>query len=320
MKEDRYINVPKSYQEFCHFFSNDNDGVNLIFKMKDHLLSDTRKLHSDYISNNLSQKPEYLCEYIFETIIKQPSTKIIHRHAEAHSCAALESMRRILTALCTNENDPWRLGHAALFYDLLFDYIDLLTWHASLVEQVNYVSHMHRLYRVTTYETYLAACQIFLSVCDTNLIGGPALRSTSIFLLRNSLENRIRRVIGIDSIEKKKDGSPVIRTAIPECLKILKKYSNEIQWPVSICILEKIQKWSNTYVHRALTGYVWQNEWAIHYCAPLFTPENFAGKHSIYGSVQMKKETYFNMQNEFKKSIGEENTVKFLKTPEVILT
>ena len=111
----------------------------------------------------------------------------------------------------------------------------------------------------------------------------------SVFTLRQSLELKFRKVLGLIYIHDKNGTSAKIKHEyIPE---FLEKNLTELEVNYdSINGVIKIYKWTNSTIHTGIIPYIWELDFALDYCSNLFTPDESSsnGYWSIHSSVKIK--------------------------------
>lgn len=153
---------------------------------------------------------------------------------------------------------------------------------------------------------YLLAESIFEKNLKEKHISTDVIRPTSIFLVRQAIESRIKRILGIKSIYTKQGSVPKIRNEF--YFSFLKKHSKQIEIPIDITVLEKIYSWTNIYIHYSIVPPLWKMEWAIRICGIFFKEYKDENSFHIYGGVKVSKELWKNMRQSLKSSIVEYNT------------
>jgi len=101
----------------------------------------------------------------------------------------------------------------------------------------------------------------------------------SIANLRVGIELKLRKLFGASAICKKSDGSlyPIKVTTI---LDFLKKHEKNIDFPIPISNLIRINNWSNIFIHSGKKDFVWIPVFVHHYLNPMFCRRCVKIKHS----------------------------------------
>lgn len=203
-------------------------------------------------------------------------------------------------------------------YNLIIDYFEVIQYLEILHEKspekqifINRNIPSNILFRYT----YLMANGLL----DTS---NPAYYSNLAYLIRDSLEIRIKNALGI--LEIKNNDLPCKITSDVFVNFICK--SKKIQMPTSIKkeILRKIFIWANYHIHLGVVLYSWQCLLILDYIRPLFEIGETEHQISIYGSISMEKKYYQEqLQNDLvqylKKSGNNVTNIVLLKSPECML-
>jgi hypothetical protein len=101
----------------------------------------------------------------------------------------------------------------------------------------------------------------------------------SIFLLRQAIEIKIGEMLNIGAIQTN-DNKPV-KVTTDKFISLLSE--DNFVLPVKKSIIEKIDTWTNAYIHLGIVDYFWKVEFAQEILNPLFSlvPKPFA-KESYY--------------------------------------
>lgn len=144
------------------------------------------------------------------------------------------------------------------------------------------------------------------------------------FLLRDSLELRVRNALGIIDIAKA-DGTPA-KIANGDFVDFIFENENIKIPKLNKALIKKIFEWCNFHIHRGIVLYEWQLVLSYEYVQPLFQRGETSTQMSIYGSVQMSKEYYKNqLASDLEKFLVEKNPdnegikVKIMDKPEALL-
>ena len=152
--------------------------------------------------------------------------------------------------------------------------------------------------------------------------GHFAIRPTSIFLIRQAIEIRIKNGLGIDIITEK--SGKLVKLPVEVLLQILEKVQKNnpqsIDFPIKISILKKIIKWSNYYIHGGFSPFLWDIVWAQHILKPLFSRGSYKKWHSRYGAIKITKGCYDSIDKMIKKLMNRKDIVVHRQAhPEAII-
>lgn len=167
-------------------------------------------------------------------------------------------------------------------------------------------------------EPFDAAQLILRESLEKNRRGSYAFRPSATFLLRQSLELRLKNMFSV-SLAMKKDGT-VIKFPGYAFIDIIRNHPNEIDFPIAPAILDRIHEWTQYYIHGGFRPFVWTIEWAYYLLAPLFQGGSSIDTKSIYGAVKIKKSLWNQIDNEVlgviaASSRGDKKDIKIIKSP-----
>ena len=153
-----------------------------------------------------------------------------------------------------------------------------------------------------------------------NCIGDFVIRPTSIVLLRQAIEIRLKNAFGINVITY--ENGTILKIPGNFLLEIIKTApEGAIKFPIKLCILRKIHEWTQYYIHGGFIPYLWEIEWAFVILNPLFSVGTDGKTFSRDGSIQIKRSYYDQVENEIKSKIGNEKIKIYrLNNPESIVT
>ena len=153
-------------------------------------------------------------------------------------------------------------------------------------------------------------------------ISNPAYYSNLAYLIRDSVEIRIKNALGI--LEIKNNDIPC-KIASDVFVNFICK-SKKIQMPISIKkgILRKIFIWANYHIHLGVALYSWQGLLILDYIRPLFGIGKNEDQFIIYGAISMEEKYYQEqLQNDLvqylKKSGNNVTNVVLSESPECML-
>lgn len=118
-------------------------------------------------------------------------------------------------------------------------------------------------------------------------------RATSVFLLRQALELRIKNALGIHSFVG--DGG-VSRISGFIFVDIIQENQEEINLPLDFAIFQKIVKWTNVSIHSGWVPPAWKIDWAHNYLEPLFQQGYNKKTISLYGAIKIKRNFLDNIE------------------------
>lgn len=286
----------------------------------------------DIVKDEVILKLESFCHYLEELckqISKPPKQnfiynwifcndvedKDVHNYCKANIFAATESLKRIVNIAKEQEISP-------IFKRLLIDYV------CDLKEFINYFDSSHN-YKWLVGNTFTHISNFYYGLAKNVFYYGKpgdheqeylTLCSSTPFIIRQSIEYKIKRILGINYIEI---NDKPHKTPADIYFKALNNNADYyITKKTNFEILEKIHCWTHLYIHGGYRARPWITETALFFLDPLF----YAGTttdsktKSLYAGVEIIESdlTKLLIQTEefVKKVIGEEVEIIWLKKPE----
>ncbi|CRF35340.1 hypothetical protein BRSU_2589 [Brachyspira suanatina] len=149
--------------------------------------------------------------------------------------------------------------------------------------------------RINSYETFISSLRLKNNLSPFSYI--PALNN-SVFLIRQSIELKLKNILGIDYIINSDNGK-LIKIPGDKLLNFV--FNNEnIKVPntLEIEIIKKIHNWTQIFIHGGFVINIWQIHIAHIVLNDFFSPNTYSDTEkkifSIYGSVKMSKDYYNN--------------------------
>ncbi len=261
-------------------------------------------------------KDRFVHQWIFttKTELKQKDCK---SYAKANLFAAAVSLKRILSKL-RQDTDMNEMRKR-----MLTDFIcDLRPFVACFDEDQDYSWLLINTNSHTTNFYYDLSVNVFWNGMPGDHPEEQLVLSTSTpFIIRQSIEYKIKRILGIDYILI--DDNPDKRS--------MKKFFGAIRnnkefyqiRNFNFDTIEGIHSWTNLYVHGGYRPESWQTETALNYLKPLFYSGETSQKRSYsrYAGVEVKESDLVdlkrNTDRRIKKGVKGEVYIKWLRTPEV---
>ncbi|MCL1044941.1 hypothetical protein L2737_06310 [Shewanella electrodiphila] len=111
--------------------------------------------------------------------------------------------------------------------------------------------------------------------------------STMPTLIRQSIEIKLKNMIGLEKVEKVGGGFKFV--PINSLLAFFANNPNFIEFPVCIDLLKAINTWTNTFVHSGVVPFCWQSLEAVDLIEGLFSTKNdVSGSLSWHGFTYLK--------------------------------
>ncbi|QHT71175.1 hypothetical protein GXP67_33250 [Rhodocytophaga rosea] len=149
------------------------------------------------------------------------------------------------------------------------------------------------------------------------------LASSAPFIVRQSIEYKIKRILGIDYLLV--NNKPDIRTT-ERCFNTLEKNRRFYRTKdFDFQVIKQIHSWTNYYIHGGYRPEPWRIETAINYLDNLFFSGNTSNDAYItsYAGVEIFEDDLINLRENTEKSLKEGLTgdvkIKWIRVPEVAM-
>ncbi|MFC2119051.1 hypothetical protein ACFLSY_10450 [Bacteroidota bacterium] len=258
-------------------------------------------------------KENYIIQWIF---CHEYNRKDAKNYYKANIFAATGSIKRIISTLKQQEISP-------VFRRLLIDYV------GDMKEFVNYFDKSQN-YKWLIGNTFTHITNFYFILAQNVFINGKpsgneeenlALSSSTPFIIRQSIEYKIKRILGINFIEM--NGKPH-KTNANIYFKALNNNSYFYKTKkIDFVVLEKIHSWTHFHIHGGYRARPWITETAINYLTELF----YSGKTSdakslsLYAGIEIEEKelpTLLKCTEDFiKKEIGQNIEIHWLQNLEV---
>ncbi|NQT66329.1 MAG: hypothetical protein HQ569_01985 [Actinobacteria bacterium] len=318
--------VPTHIKGLRDFLKRISDNEKLLYSIEfdtsfKNYLNYMTKLYKEWFPKAKLYSDEHIAEKLF---VKEVSIKDIKHYIKYQLFALIQSCKRIYSSINTYKKDiknqPQLFDELGLIMEISFETIVFLDWGEYYIKgkQANYgCIKRNVLYSI---EIFSASKMILRKRLYEKSLGSFVVRPTSVFLLRQSIEIRLKNAFGIETIYYK-DGK-IYKKRVGELLfKLLKDAKDYIDFPIKISILEKIYKWTNYYIHNGLIPNTWEIEWAQYILEPLFSSGINCKTRSLYGSIKIKKIYYDKVETKLKQIVRDKDiVVQRLNNPESLIT
>lgn len=289
----KYI-TPQIFNEFNKYLTDTKNDINVfnLQKFKDYsnsYLSFLNEIFEDNFHKQNNYSDEHIAERIFLTKIKD-----FKEFIKCNILAIIKTFTRIesnIELLCNMKKQQRLFNEIRLFSDFLSNSIAFL--HSTDLkyngEKTKYP--VIRSNFVNSSQIYEASKQLFHENIDDKSWSITAIRNTSIFLIRQSIELKIKNSIGLNRVVDS-NGNP-IKFKHDIIIDFIKEYENYFEFPVKFSILNKIYNWTNYYIHNGIFDYYWLIDWSHIILNPLFAP--FRNETVLdqlkKGSIKIKEKT-----------------------------
>ena len=266
-----------------------------------------KDLYSQLVKRELKEK--HLVNWVFKT---QVDKKDLDTFCKANIAAASYSLLRIIERLETTEFDE-------VIQRLLLDFIcDLKQF------IIRYDEHQDFSWLIVNTNNHIS--NFYFELADNVFWHGKpgnrkeeklVLATSTPFIIRQSIEYKPKRVLGIQYIIKEgrldKTSTKTYFTAFKNCSKYYRLRN------IDLDIIETIHTWSNFYVHSGLRAEPWRTETALHYILNL----NYKGPTidssllSIYASIEIDESKVEEAKHSIEESIIQElgNDIRIVWDP-----
>ncbi len=303
--------VPAALEEFFRLLEsvdskNTSLNVEQLQTKFNSLLQYFKDVYAEWFPKAKKCSDEHIAEQLFSKKIKAEDLK---RWTKFELLALMQSFERIFS----NARAHWKksgnriqvLDELRLLKEMTFETIVFL-------DSANY--HIRGTFAgyewgkrnvIHSAEAFSASQMLLRSRIYESSMGEFAVRPTSIFLLRQAIEIRLKNIFGIDRITD--DRGKIERIPGSVFVELVRGNEDAVDFPVKASLLMKIYNWTQYYIHGGFIPYIWEIEWAHNVLTPLFTPRTSETGWSLYGSVQIKKSYYDAIEEKIRKLLTPKN-------------
>lgn len=261
--------------------------------------------------------PKY--DFIFLwTFSNEVSEKDIESYFKANLLSASESLKRIINKLQSSEIN---LVLERLLIDFICDLKPFII-RFDKAQDYNWLL-MNTNSHISNFYNHLAE-NIFWTGNPGKHEQEQLILSTSTpFVIRQSIEYKIKRILGIDFISK---NGKIHKTQANTYFKALKsnlKYYQDCK--LNFEKIEKIHTWSHYFVHGGYRPEPWRTECALNYLKDIFYSgeTSLANSVSLYASIEIYEKDLENLKREteefIKNEIGNDIEIWWLTKPEAAI-
>lgn len=226
---------------------------------------------------------EYVTQVCFRRETDFSSDAEFTQFARVSLALATDQLAKIIQDLRDQRADGKSQRLRLVLRDYVFDLKPYVEW----LERKKNVTLFRggKNYRIESFQLFMLAQQLN---CGSGDLGDhKASQAAGIFVLRQALETRFFRAVGVD-LRDRYGQAPKIRHGFH--LDFIE--SNPQHFALVGCSLAQIEhvyKWSNDIVHGAYQPLAWQVAHAVDVCAPIFAPGSYRDGHgfSVHGAVQI---------------------------------
>lgn len=276
------------------------------------------QIYLEQLGKNISNKTPkngFILQWVFTN---EFDDKDVNKYIKANIIAASASLKRIISHIIDNEITPYI---NRLLSDFICDLKPFITYFDK--EQSYDWLLVNPNIHVSNFYFDLAQNVFFSGKPGTKKEENLALASSTPFIIRQSLEYKIKRILGINYIES--NGKPdktlasVYFKALRNNLRFykIKKFDFET--------IEKIYTWTHSYIHGGIRAKPWKTETALNYLEEFF----YSGKTSqpnswsLYAGIETEEENLDALKNNtcesLKKQLGQDIKIVWLSKPELAI-
>jgi hypothetical protein len=274
------------------------------------------KSYLEKLCKNISKntpKNGFVCQWIFANDFKD---KDLDKSCKANIYAATESLKRIILVIKQQEI-------TSVFKRMLIDFI------CDLKPFINYFDKSQN-YKWLVGNTNSHITNFYYGLAQNIFYNGKpgtheeeyfSLSSSTPFIIRQSIEYKIKRILGIDYIELFGKPHKTLANIYFKALRNNNKFYKTRNFDFEI--VEKIHSWTHLYIHGGYRANPWLTETALYYLQGLF----YSGKTSqssslsLYAGVEIVEidlqELLKITQDFIKNEIGQDANIIWLIRPEV---
>lgn len=258
-------------------------------------------------------KENYILKCVFSNDF---DTKNEDHYLRANILAATASLRRILSYVKEEKI-------SAVLNKMLLDFIcDLKPFVIRYDNKQNYDWLRGNINNhITNFYFNLAKSIFFQGAPGTHNEESLVLATSTPFIIRQCIEYKIKRILGIDHITRK--GSPD-ETNAPFYFNALQNNKDYYKTKnIDFEIIAKIHSWTNLYIHGGFRARPWITETALNYLKRLFFEglTTNSNSDSLYSGIEvdrnMRKSLKHHTSEYIERKLGSDYQIVWLQQPEV---
>lgn len=284
-------------------------------------------LTSKHVKKDKSADLEYTIGALFKDARKIKEGIDWNNYAKNNLSFANKCFQELVEFIKSKE--PKHSANAIRKYsEIIRDYIFDLKYFVEYFEQKKNPSYVMftggKSYNNHSYELNLISNNLYWNACySQNIFDQKMALNVSNFTLRQSLEIKFKRILGIYDVYNKAFNGPKLKHEF--FADFISNNSTSFELPYSnLTFLLKVYKWTNITIHNAENPLIWQLKLALDYVNPFFNwgeGLNKDGKKvsSIFGAVKITD--YDTLKQKLAQELGDSANeivcIEFIK-PEVI--
>jgi hypothetical protein len=248
-----------------------------------------KSVYNKWFPKAKSCKDEDIVNQVFRNSIPSKDVKIYVKYSIACLLNSTQRVYKSILQAKESKKEEFFISEMELLKEMAFEAAIFMEYAFNVIEKKNIdFGHGKRFY-IHPRETFEASRQILRKYVNNRSLGDFVLSPTSIFLIRQSIELWLLSIFAINSVT---DGNNKLIKLQPEKLfKLLDNKGKTVETPISKVVIQKIHKWTQSYVHAGWMNYSWEIEHAQHLLLPIFSPKDIKIDKAHFDSIeeQLKK-------------------------------
>lgn len=249
---------------------------------------------------------------IFKSIKDLKNKQQNKNYYQSNAVCMLNSLKGVITEdvlerlKASSNNELLIYNYTSLVKDILLDYMDLENlYRGDKLQRSQHTMSMYQTYR-----------QLVFGQCSFHSFVEKEV-NMSITLIRQAIEVRVRRAIGVLGIEN--SNGIVEPLPMSTIFKVLGDYKSEVKFAVPLDKLIRIYNWANIFVHTGVVTYRWLPVMLEKYLKPILIGQKKDEKNwHIDNGIEMSSETYEKIKEVLSEAL-KENSKFYECRPEAII-
>jgi hypothetical protein len=251
-----------------------------------------RTRYVDIFNNEKIYESDHIAEVVFEYFFEEAQIRqylmCSWQGIEITLKRTSNHIQKVIKTHCHNRSSI--SSDLEYFWDLVFDIVMFLSYAENLLSEEHKGYGLGKRSVANSTEIFEASVDLLRHRSQFKTFSHFIRQPTSAFLIRQSIELRVKNALGINVIFNKNGALLKLR---PDLLIDFLYSKSQITVPVKKSIVTKIHKWTNYYIHGGLLPEVWKIDFAHNILSPLFNcGEKPTVGWSFYGAIEIEKE-YF---------------------------
>lgn len=286
-----FMPVPKEIEELHSFikislkkqdFKNVEEFKNK-FKV---FLEYLKNLYASWFPKARDYTDEHLTEEVYALYSKKQKNKV---KAKYKMQMLIRSSERVFyEALRSKGSENYIDSHKLkLLKEFVFETVEFLDVWSYYISGKNLGYKWRKRAIANSVEIFSAAAMLLKRRVEEEELGGFVIIPTSIFLLRQSIEIRLKNAFGVSHVLNQ--NGKLFKISGNCFLELVEEFKSFFDLPVKFSLIKKIYAWTNYYIHGGFIHYIWEIEWAHFILRPLFEGEKVNNTWNQFGSIKISK-------------------------------